>query len=140
MSPHQKQTSFRKGVTIIELTVIIAVILLLVSTLVLGGKYYMNSSHRSACITNINGIHKAIRSAQNIEHLPTGASITMGDIVGAGKALPKMPQCPQSSGSYILADKVAPVGTVMVFCQEYDPAVGSVDSSLDHSPGVTTTW
>ncbi|WP_346189394.1 hypothetical protein [Rubritalea halochordaticola] len=100
----------------------------------------MNSSHRAACITNINGIHKAIRSTQNMQNIPTGTSITMSDVAGSDKALPKMPKCPQTSGAYILADKISPVGTVMVFCQEYDPAVGSVDSSLNHSPGSTATW
>lgn len=130
----------RRGVTLIELTVIIVIILLLIGILVIGGKYYFNSSSRSACIVNINGVHKAIRSAQNIEHMPTGSDLDVNDIVGEGKALDALPTCPQSGGSYTLADTIAPVGSVMVFCDEYDPNIGTVDSTQQHTPGSTVTW
>ncbi|SHJ10084.1 hypothetical protein SAMN02745181_1187 [Rubritalea squalenifaciens DSM 18772] len=141
MSPQSLNASAsRRGVTIIELTIIVAVIILLVSTLIMAGKYYINHSNRSACITNLNQIHKAIRSTQNVGQLSIGSPLAMQDLVGADKALPKMPVCPQSSGSYTLANTILPHGEVMVFCQEYDSGVGSVDSSLEHSPPAGISW
>lgn len=135
-----KRLKKRCGVTLIELTVVIVVILLLISLLVIGGKFYFNNSSRSACIVNINGVHKAIRSVQNIQHIPTGSDISESDIVGSGKVLDVMPTCPQSGGGYTIADKIAPVGSVMVFCDDYDPNIGTVDSSQKHTPGSTVSW
>src|SRR6516165_10096477 len=57
--------ALQSGTTLIELSVVIAVILLLVGVLFIGVTGWKNAANRAACLVNIATIQKAVRSYQN---------------------------------------------------------------------------
>ncbi|MCW1884092.1 type II secretion system GspH family protein [Luteolibacter flavescens] len=52
--------------TLLELTVVIAVLLALTSVLFLGARAWKSGADRTACIMNIRNVQTAVRSYQNI--------------------------------------------------------------------------
>jgi prepilin-type N-terminal cleavage/methylation domain-containing protein len=107
-----------KGVTLIELTVVISVILTLLSTLFLGASYYRDSASQATCIAQITQMQKAIRSYQNLENLPYNHPITESDVVGADKALGEAPQCPLGGG-YTFLNRIPNLGEQFATCTNY---------------------
>jgi len=136
------QTKPRKGVTLIELTVVISIILLLISILITTSKFYTVAADRSTCIININGIQKAIRAHENFNRLQVGDPFTLDLIIGSGnKAFTSAPICPESGGDYILvAEAIPPLGNAATICQDFDGSSGAIDSSHDHTPPETPLW
>lgn len=148
-----------KGVTLIELTVVIAIILLLISILFIGAKFYKDGADRSACIVNINGIQKAVRSVQNLENkkdadATTPDTLAVTDFAGTAetadnsKPLPVIPTCPTGGSEYALAAQYPALGTVVASCT--DPTFGAVVAAdadadavagdLSHAPSNTQGW
>ncbi|MDF1714657.1 MAG: type II secretion system protein [Akkermansiaceae bacterium] len=72
-----------KGLTLIELTVVILVLLALITVLFIGGRAWKKGSDRAGCILNIRNAQQAVRSYQNLRGLPDGAPLNFSaDIVG----------------------------------------------------------
>jgi prepilin-type N-terminal cleavage/methylation domain-containing protein len=116
----------QRGTTLIELSVVIAVILLLVGVLFVGITGWKNAANQSACILNISTAQKAVRSYASANSLNPGDACTMATLVSAGY-FAAAPTCP-GSGTY------TPTGTV--------PAVGAVYLSCSvtgHAPNPATT-
>lgn len=90
----------RQGVTLIELSVVIAVILTLLSVLFVGATYYKDAADKAACVINQNAIAKAADSVLNI----TGKGPADFDALTAagGPLNAKPPVCPKS-GTYTIA-------------------------------------
>ena len=59
-------TKVKPGVTLIELTVVILVLLTLIAVLFVGAQIYKEGADRSACILNIRNIQLAVRSNENL--------------------------------------------------------------------------
>ena len=126
LSPSNRLAA-QRGTTLIELSVVIAVILLLVGVLFVGITGWKNAANQSACILNISTIQKAVRSYATANSLDVGGTVTTTNLTGAGY-FTAMPTCP-SGGTYTYT------GTV--------PAVGSVYTSCDktgHSPANVANW
>ena len=91
--------ALQSGTTLVELSVVIAVILLLVSVLFIGVTAWKNSANRAACLVNLATLQKAVRGYQNshaddptIVQVPANALITDGYFGTA-------PTCP-AGGTY----------------------------------------
>lgn len=56
----------RRGITLIELTVIIVVLLLLITVVSIGSRAWKRSTDRSACVMNLRNFQMATRSYQNL--------------------------------------------------------------------------
>lgn len=86
-----------KGVTLIELSVVIAVILVLISVLFIGASYYRDSANSAACTVNQSSIKKAADSYMNISASDTVSWTDLTNATGpfAGNA----PSCP-TTGDY----------------------------------------
>ena len=63
----------QSGTTLIELSVVIAVLLLLVGVLFIGITAWKNGANTAACIINLSSIQKAARGYSNMNGLNTGA-------------------------------------------------------------------
>lgn len=61
-----RRSSSRSGITLLELTVVIAVILSLTTILLIGARAWKGSADRSACIMNIRNVQVSVRSYQNM--------------------------------------------------------------------------
>jgi prepilin-type N-terminal cleavage/methylation domain-containing protein len=121
-----------KGMTLIELTVVILVLLSLISVLFIGAQAWKEGSDRSQCILNIRNAQTAGRSFQNMNQKAPGDAFTAAtDVYGSGKFLETAPTCP-SAGSYTWATTIPAVGTLFMTC--------SLSGTKNHVPGSISGW
>lgn len=129
----------KSGMTLLELTVVILVLLSLISILFIGARAWKKGSDRSGCILNIRNMQQAIRSYGNMNNINPGTAVagitlTAGDtnpIIGSGKFMENPPTCP-GGGTYTLAAAVPAVGIVAMTC--------SLSGTENHAPSNTGDW
>jgi type II secretory pathway pseudopilin PulG len=135
--------ALQSGTTLVEMSVVIAVILLLVGVLFIAVDGWRNAANRSACIVNLATLQKAVRSFQNAN---IDSTTIVGYDLGALKAAEyfgpaatgRAPVCPTqpktSPAAYVEwtghATAFPPTGTVAFTC----PAPGS------HAPASHANW
>ena len=120
----------QRGTTLIELSVVIAVILLLVSVLFIGVTAWKAGANKAACILNISTIQKAARGYQNMN--PGAADVTaptMANLTGQ-KFFATTPVCPTTLAAYGLGAALTD-NTAYATCST--PALG-------HIPTATNNW
>ena len=126
-------TKKQAGLTLIEITLVIAVLLGLISVLFIGVSAYKEGSNRAKCILNISSYQKAVRSFQNLYEKEATDTYDVSEVAGTGKLLESFPTCP-SNGTY------APVATATA--QSF-PAVGTAALTCtvsQHVPASTDGW
>ena len=74
----------QRGTTLIELSVVIAVLLLLVGVLFIGIPAWKNVANRASCVINLSSIQKAVRGYQNMNGLAVGAALPVATLTTAG--------------------------------------------------------
>lgn len=119
------------GMTLIEVTLVIAVLLGLISVLFIGVAAYKEGSDRAKCILNIATVQKAGRSYQNMNEIDNGATFANTEIVGTGKFFEVAPTCP-SEGTYTWAATVPTVGVPFLTCSQ--------ETALNHKPANYNNW
>lgn len=127
------------GMTLLELTVVILVLLSLISILFIGARAWKRGSDRAACILNVRNAQVAIRGYANIRGLQPGDTIPGGAsresvISGPGSYLPSWPVCPGGGiyGGQELTT-IPTMGTVLMACNFGDP----IDN---HFPTHNSDW
>jgi type II secretory pathway pseudopilin PulG len=109
-------TRARKGMTLLELTVVIVVVLSLVGILFIGATGWKMGADRSTCVLNIRNAQSAVRAFQNMRAVPEGASIDMhADIIGPDNFLATDPACP-GGGDYEHIDHMPFPGELALTC------------------------
>src|ERR1700730_12372222 len=98
----------QRGTTLIELSVVIAVLLLLVGVLFIGITAWKNGANTAACIVNVSSIQKAVRGYQNLNGLAPAAALTTVTLTSAG-FWTSVPVCP-AGGSYTFTGTVPAQG------------------------------
>lgn len=126
-----KTYSNESGLTLIEVTLVVAVLLGLISVLFLGVAAYKKGSNRASCILNMTTMQKAVRSYANLYQLDVGDSISKTQLVGADKMIETAPVCP-AEGVYTYNATIPPVGSVFLTCE--------INGMEDHKPNSTTGW
>ena len=130
---------FRAGMTLLELTVVILVLMTMISVLFFGAQAWKRGSDRALCIINIQAVQKSVRSYSNLYGFDPGANAPglQGQIIGLGKFVETTPECP-GGGSYTYGavfgnDTVPPLGELYMEC--------SLKSSDEHLPdNLTGGW
>ena len=125
------QNTKKSGMTLIELTVVILVLLSLISILFVGARAWKRGSDRAGCIMNIRNVQQGMRSFQNMNGHTAGDVVTgaQTEIIGPGKFVESPPTCP-AAGSYTIGgDNLPLVGVLYMTC--------SFASSDGHVPGST---
>ncbi len=126
------------GMTLLELTVVILVLLSLISILFVGANAWKKGSDRTLCIMNIRNVQNGIRSFSNLYGHNPGESVPglQMRVIGLGKFVEKTPNCPSSGtynyGSGFGADTIPPIGEVYLQC--------SLSSTENHAPADTAAW
>jgi len=116
------------GLTLIEVTLVIAVLLGLISVLFVGVSAYKEGSDRAKCILNITNVQKAVRSYQNMYEGAIGGPLLIATITGSGKMLEVAPVC--SSGGVYTSEVTYPaIGTAYLKCNK-----------AGHVPTSTSGW
>ncbi|OYV04952.1 MAG: hypothetical protein CFE26_14140 [Verrucomicrobiales bacterium VVV1] len=126
--------SKKKGMTLLELTVVILVLLALISVLFIGARAWKKGSDRAGCIVLIRNVQQGMRSYCNLYGFNPGATVTglQGQIIGIGRFVEKTPACP-STGTYTyLGDSIPTVGTLYMTC--------SLATTETHAPTAYTDW
>jgi len=131
----------KSGMTLIELTVVILVLLSLIAILFVGAAAWKKGSDRASCIMNQRNVQQAVRGHQNMAQKqmadPTaippvaGDAIVSTDIIGANGYIQTTPSCP-AGGSYTLVATYPPLSTLAYPC--------SLAGSLQHAPNTTAGW
>jgi type II secretory pathway pseudopilin PulG len=75
------------GMTLLELTVVILVLLSLITILFIGARAWKKGSDRSANILNIRNVQQAVRAHSNTRAMAIGDTLDSADIIGEGKYL-----------------------------------------------------
>jgi type II secretory pathway pseudopilin PulG len=119
------------GLTLIEVTLVVAVLLGLIGVIFIGATSYKEGSNRSMCILHISQVQKAVRAYQNMYQRNFGDSCTQTVLVGTGRMLEVPPICP-SGGTYTWLGTIPPLDTAYLTC--------SLASSNDHKPLNTLGW
>ena len=71
-APPQRHDFHRAGITFLEMTVVIAVLLSLISILVVGARSWKRAADRSACILNLRNVQVSARAYQNLHGYAPG--------------------------------------------------------------------
>jgi type II secretory pathway pseudopilin PulG len=116
------------GLTLIEVTLVIAVLLGLISVLFVGISAYKEGSDRAKCILNIVNCQKAVRSHQNMYEGTIGGTLLIATITGPGNMLETAPVCP-NGGAYTSEITYPVVGTAYLTCDR-----------AGHVPASTSGW
>jgi prepilin-type N-terminal cleavage/methylation domain-containing protein len=119
----------QRGTTLIELSVVIAVILLLVGVLFIGVQAWRDGANKAASLVNMSSIQKAVRGYQNINQLNVNDPLTSDQLVTANffSQLPKDPY--NSNADYTYLSVVPPSGT------QY-----ATSGTLTLTPAQTANW
>ena len=113
--------ALQAGTTLLELSVVIAVILLLVGVTFVGINAWRQSANNAACILNLSSIQKAMRSYQNLNNLNVGEGLTSDKIIGPGLLLEVAPNCPQTKTAYTYGNTVPATGVAYGKCPATTP-------------------
>lgn len=133
-------TKRKAGMTLLELTVVILVLLSLISILFIGARAWKKGSDRAANILNIRNVQQAVRGHENMRGLTAGVdALAPVDIFGT-VAVPgylKEPKSPVSAITYTYGTVVPPVGTLYLIA-----AYGAGATSADYAPAAedVATW
>lgn len=118
------------GMTLLELTVVILVLLSLISILFVGARAWKKGSDRSANIMNIRNVQQAVRAHQNMNGLletnPLGEEIIFGNGTTDGYLKEPIPPSLDIAAEYEFLGTVPAIGTLYitnaVANTEYAPA------------------
>jgi prepilin-type N-terminal cleavage/methylation domain-containing protein len=131
---HKYPIKRKSGMTLIELTVVILVLLSLISILFIGARAWKKGSDRAGCILNLRNIQQAVRGDQNMKNKTTADSPVADDIMGTANAyLPKLPTCPATGTAYTAGTNYPDVGVLWTTCP-------NIATLTDHVPADVTGW
>jgi prepilin-type N-terminal cleavage/methylation domain-containing protein len=136
---HTQNMNAKSGMTLLELTVVILVLLSLISILFVGARAWKAGSDRAGCILNIRNVQQAVRGEANMKQLEIGDACLSTVIWGTGTTVYiKPPNCPSrvklATGNYTALAVVPGTGTLYATC--------SLAATLQHEPtaGTYTDW
>jgi prepilin-type N-terminal cleavage/methylation domain-containing protein len=126
----------KSGMTLLELTVVILVLLSLISILFIGARAWKRGSDRAANILNIRNVQQAVRAHANVRGLLEGATLASTEIIGSGKYLNTV-SAPITDISYAYTGTVPAIGTLYTTVTYTAPA-----TAADYGPtaGSTSEW
>ena len=136
-------TKIKPGMTLIEITVVILVLLTLIAVLFIGANIYKKGADRAACILNLRNIQQAVRADQNLKGESAGGDSNDGTntgvafstyMVGAGSYFETTPDCPSTGTIYALtATKYPIIGALAATCP-------NIATLTDHVPDDLSGW
>jgi type II secretory pathway pseudopilin PulG len=104
----------QRGTTLVELSVVIAVILLLVGVLFIGINAWREGANKSACLVNQASIQKAVRGEQNVNLMNAADKLPHAQLVTDGY-FGSLPTCP-AGGAYGYTDTIPAAGVEYAPC------------------------
>ena len=145
MKMNKTATKLKPGMTLIEITVVILVLLTLIAVLFIGANIYKKGADRAACILNIRNIQQAVRADQNLSGKTSGVAVaTIADpgktltstLFGDGRYFETRPTCPSERTDYGATDDTSypDNGDLAFTCTQFGA------TAENHSPDNTEGW
>jgi type II secretory pathway pseudopilin PulG len=127
------KTNRKAGLTLLELTVVILVLLSLIAILFVGARAWKRGADRSANILNIRNVQNAVRGHQNMYNLNIGDTLASTAIVSADGSTGylKTPRPPAGLAAYTYGAAVPALGTLYV-TNHYNDAVYGFAAATDY--------
>ena len=123
--------SLSRGMTLIELTLVVAVFIALIGVTFIGVLAYKNGSNRAMCIQNVSNVQRAMRSYCLMQQLEPGYPVSnlRYKVVESGGFFAAVPTCPASGTYSYVEGEVPAVGVLFMSC-----------SIPEHLPLSTAGW
>jgi len=121
----------RSAFTLVEVTLVVAVLLGLIGVTFAGMASYKEGANRAICIHQVANVQKAMRSYCHFQELESGQPVPdlKKRLIEESKFFARAPFCP-SGGVYQFHEGEVPhVGTLFMRC-----------SLPDHAPKETASW
>lgn len=112
--PHRTRAT--RGMTFIELAIVIGVIVLLLFGLARTGVYFREEANKNICLTRQKAFQDAVRAYANMNNVDIGAAVAQAELVGTGKFFETMPTCPKTGNAYTYTGTVPAAGASCVSC------------------------
>ena len=123
----------RSGMTLIEISLVIALLLGLIAVVFLGIGSYRQGADKAKCKMQLAAVQKAVRAGANFNNLDIGdALVDTTDVFGAGLLMNAAPVCP-SGGTYTWLAVVPAIGTSYGTC-------GYTATGVDHVLTGISDW
>lgn len=125
----------RSGFTLIEISLVIALLLGLIAVAFIGLGSYRKGSDKAKCKMQLSAVQKAVRGHANMRNLTPGAPLLSTDVFGAGKIMETEPKCPYGT-DYAWSGTIPAVGIPYGNCAQetgtdnthvLDPLVDTTD-------------
>ncbi len=128
-----------RGMTLLEVTVVILVLLSLITILFVGARGWKRGSDRALCIVNIQNIQKGVRGYSNLYDIAPGASVPglRSKVIGMGRFVESVPTC-AAGGIYSFGlntggeDTVPQIGELYMECDR--------KTAEEHLPTEYSNW
>ncbi|MCW1924147.1 hypothetical protein OKA05_16385 [Luteolibacter arcticus] len=133
-------TKRAKGMTLLELTVVILVLLSLISILFVGARAWKKGSDRAANVMIVRNVQQAVRSYQNMNNVTEATALdtsVAGPIFGTGDFIEVPPTHPVGGLSYSYATTIPGIGT-LVATSTGTPTNGG--TAAEYSPKDYQDW
>jgi prepilin-type N-terminal cleavage/methylation domain-containing protein len=86
----------KKGMTLLELTVVILVLLALIAILFVGSRAWKRGADRAASVMMIRNVQQAVRSYANMNEKVPGGEVSPSELFGPGKFFESDPTAPDT--------------------------------------------
>ncbi|MBV8279957.1 MAG: prepilin-type N-terminal cleavage/methylation domain-containing protein [Verrucomicrobia bacterium] len=118
----------QRGTTLIELSVVIAVILLLAGVLFIGVTAWRKQANNAACLVAMSSIQKAVRGEQNFNNYPVGGALAHAQLVTDGY-FAVLPADPTANGAaFTYTDTVPATGTQYATSANFTPSATQIQN------------
>ena len=121
----------KPGMTLLELTVVILVLMSLITILFMGATAWKKGSDRAANLMNIRNVQQAVRGNANVKAMNIGDALASTDIVGSGKYINTV-TAPNSNITYAYGTTVPAIGTLYLI------ATYASGTDVDYAPAAVT--
>jgi len=136
--PRFGRDGIHAGMTLLELTVVILVLMSMVTLLFFGAQAWKRGSDRAQCIMQIRNVQKGVRGYANLHGLDPGSNAPnlQTQVIGLGRFIEYTPECPGSGvygyGTAHGNNTIPPLGSLYMDC--------SLAGSYEHQPENSTDW
>jgi hypothetical protein len=124
----------KAGMTLLEMTVVIGVLLSFATLLFIGGRAWKRGSDRVLCLVNLGAVQKGVRGFSNLYDYRPGEAVANLEsrIIGPGRFVESAPACP-GQGSYgTQGDLIPAYGVLYMAC--------SLAAADQHLPASVSGW
>ena len=138
VQPHQARSlTHQSGMTLIELSVVLALSIFLVGMVFLGARAWKRGADRAGCVSNIYQVQQAMRGFASVHDYYPGQDVghrvdLFSELVGPDKYLRESPVCPRDGVYTHNGDVVPPTGQLYLSC--------SLALSDSHLPEFYGNW